>query len=92
VRLAKAIQFLEPDRPLEQPLSEVFEKELEPTWRVHLDEACRLGPRVPHGVGDPARLQHPAAGCRLDDLVADPDMHLPFEDVEPDIVLVHVWR
>jgi hypothetical protein len=30
VRLAKAIQFVEPDRPLAQPLAEVLEEELEP--------------------------------------------------------------
>jgi hypothetical protein len=42
-------------------------------------------------MGDPARLQHPATGCRLDDLVANPGVHLPLEHVEPDIVLVHVW-
>jgi hypothetical protein len=88
VRLAKAIQFVEPDRPLAQPVSEVLEEELEPTRRVELDEACRLGPRVPHRVGDPARLQHPATGCGLDDLLADPGMHRPLKDVEPDIVLV----
>lgn len=28
--------------------------------RVQLDDACQRGPCVPHGVGDPARLQHPA--------------------------------
>jgi hypothetical protein len=92
VRPAKAIQFVEPDRPLAQPLSEVLEEKLEPAWSVQLDDACRLGARVPHGVGDAARLQHPAAGCRLDDLLADPSVHLPLEHVEPDIVLVHVWR
>src|SRR5215475_3046880 len=92
MRLAKAIQLVEPDRPLAQPLSEVLEEELEPTWRVQLDDACRLGPRVPHGVWDPARFQHPAAGCCLDDLIADPSVHLPLEHVEPDIVHVHVWQ
>src|SRR5512144_2024714 len=92
VRLAKAIQFVEPDRPLAQPLSEVLEEELEPTWRVQLDDTCRLGPRVPHSMGDPARFQHPAAWCRLDDLLGDPNVHFPLEHVEPDIVLMHVWR
>ena len=92
VRPAKAIQFAEPDRPLAQPLSEILEEELEPTWRVQLDDACWLGPRVPHGMGDPARLHHPAAWRRLDDLLGDPNVHLPLEHVEPDIVLVHVWR
>jgi hypothetical protein len=43
-------------------------------------------------VGDPARLQHSAAGFGRDDIVADPRVHLPFEHVELDIVLVHVWR
>jgi hypothetical protein len=88
VRLAKAIQFVEPDRPLPQPLSEVLEEELEPTRRVQLDDTCGYGPCVPHGVGDSARFQHPAARCRLDDLIADPSVHLPLEHVEPDIVLV----
>jgi hypothetical protein len=43
-------------------------------------------------VRDPAKLQHPAARCRRDDLVADPGVHLPLKHIEPDIVLVHMWR
>jgi hypothetical protein len=42
--------------------------------------------------GDPARLQHPATGCRPDDLVANPGVHRPLQHIEPDIVVVHVWR
>ncbi len=91
VRFAQAIQFVESDGALAQPVSEVLEEELESTRRVHLDEACRLWPRVPHGVGDPARLHHPASGRCPDDLVADPRMHLSRDDVEPDIVLMNMW-
>jgi len=90
--LAQPIQFVEPDGSLAQALSEVLEEELEPAWRVQLDDACRLGPRVPHGVGDTARLKDPAAGRRLDDLLADPSVHLPLEHVEPDIVFMYVAK
>src|SRR5262245_30239565 len=92
MRRTQAIQFVKPDRPSAQALAEVLEEALEPPWRIQLDEACGLGPRVPHGVGDSARLQHPAAGSRLDDLLANPRVHLSLEHIEPDIVLVHVWR
>ena len=57
VWLAKAIQLVEPDQPLGQSVSEVLEEELESTRRAKLEEACRVGSGVPHGVGDPARLQ-----------------------------------
>src|SRR6202008_2515345 len=56
VRRAEAIQFVEPDRALAEPVSEVLEEQLESTGRVHLDDACRLSPRVPHGMRNSARL------------------------------------
>jgi hypothetical protein len=53
MRLAKAIEFVEPDWPLPQPLAEVLEEELEPTWRIQLDDvraadsvSRRLDPRL----------------------------------------------
>src|SRR5262249_44265185 len=77
VRLAKAIQFVEPDRSLAQALSEVLEEELKPTWRVQLDDARGFTPPVPHGVEEPGTLRHPAPGGRLDALTADPGGHPP---------------
>src|SRR5574341_121457 len=85
-RRAEAVQFVEPNRSLVQPLAEVLEEALEPTWRVQLDDARRLGTRVPHGVRDAAGLEHPTAGWGRDDLIADPSMHFPLEHVEPDII------
>jgi hypothetical protein len=64
VRLAKAIQLVEPDRPLAQPVSEVLEEELEPTRRVELDEACRLGPvfHIVWGIRRGFSTQQPGVG------------------------------
>ena len=85
--LSEAVQLIEPERTVAKAFVEDLEEELESTWRVHLDDPGWVGTRVPHGVGDAPRLEHPAARRAPDHILRHTYMRLSLECVEPHIVL-----
>ena len=92
VRFAQAIQFVEPDGPWRNRSPKSLKKSSNPPGVYTSMRRAGSGPafHMVWGIRRGFITQQP--GVALDDLVADPGVHLSLEDVEPDIVLMNVWR